>query len=249
MMWRHMIYRAVLAGLLSVSPLHAQRVSMNQVWNSLPDFVCSERVVSSTVRKGKTREQHIVQSVFMTQRKTQTRPGGASVVSIVESREVLTIDGKKAPKDAPMPSSPLFFDGLAANILFISDIRPHQLGPAANVEGRLTIRIGYTTRNSREFLQLEFPAAVSDVQMDTQSGKALFVESRLGFKFGGSGVPVSAEFQSIEIDGKAYWLPRLVKADAPTEKDEMLTYSAEYTDCKKFEVKVQIRPAEVPEVR
>ena len=55
-------------------------------------------------------------------------------------------------------------------------------------------------------------------------------------------MPVQADFQSIEIDGNPYWLPRLVKAEATTAKNESLTYIAEYTDCKKFEVRVEIRP-------
>jgi len=219
---------------------------MSQVWNSLPDFVCRETIVSSTVEKGKAKGQRTVESVFMTQRKTQMRPDGINVYSMVESRELVSIDGKAASKDARMPSAPLFFDGLAANILFIAD-GPRRLGgSAANLEGRLAMRIGFTTKDSKEFLQLEFPAAVTAVQMDTQSSKTLHVESKLGTQYAGRGVPVSADFQIVEIDGNAYWLPRVVKAEATLAKEESLRYSAEYTDCKKFEVKVQIRPANVP---
>ena len=58
--------KALIAILLTWSPFHAQqppaggapereRVSMNQVWNSLPDFVCKEKIVSSAVEKGKTK--------------------------------------------------------------------------------------------------------------------------------------------------------------------------------------------------
>ena len=61
----------------------------------------------------------------------------------------------------------------------------------------------------------------------------------------GGGIPVSADFQSIQIEQNAYWLPRLVKAEALTEKNETATYVAEYTDCRKFEVTVKIRPVSV----
>jgi hypothetical protein len=158
----------------------------------------------------------------------------------VESREPTTIDRKTAQKNATMPSAPLLFDGLAANILFVADLPRYHISPAEVLEGRLTVRIGYTTRESREFLQLEFPAAVSSVQIDAESTKTLHVESRFGLRYQGSGVPVSADFESIDIDGKAYWLPRLVKAEAIAPK-ATLTYAAEYTDCKKFEVSVKIR--------
>jgi hypothetical protein len=217
------------------------RVSVSQAWNSLPDFVCKERIVSSTVEKGKTKEQRVLESIFMAQRKTQTHADGVPVHSIVESRELTAIDGKRA-KDAKVPSAPLLFDGLAANILFVADVPGQRISRIEGLDGRLTIRIGFTTRKSREFLQLEFPAAVGGVQIDSQSTKTLHVESRFGALHGGSGVPVSADFQSVDIDGRAYWLPRLMKAEAVIAKDTTATYTAEYTDCKKFEVTVQIRP-------
>lgn len=234
--------------LLLALPLHAQqsgvapveRVSMNQVWNSLPDFVCKERIVSRTVEKGKTKEQRVLESVFMAQRKTQTRADGVPVYSIVESRELTAIDGKPA-KDQKIPSAPLLFEGLAANILFVADVPRSHVSFIEGLEGRLTMRIGFATRNSREFLQLEFPAAVTGVQFDMEAAKTLHVESRFGALHGGSGIPVSADFQSIEIDGKAYWLPRLVKAETVIAKDSTATYTAEYSDCKKFNVSVQIR--------
>lgn len=221
------------------------RVSMNDIWNSLPDFVCTEKVVSATVAKGKIKGQRILESVFLTQRKTQTRADGLNVYSIVESRELVKIDGKAAPQNAKMPSAPLLFEGLAANILFISDVPRYYSGRASNLEGRLAIRIGFITKNSRDFLQMEFPAAVTGVQIGTPSSKTLSVESRIGSPHvsghGGTNVPVSAQFQSIEIDGNPYWLPRFVEARVALEK-EIVTYSAEYTDCKKFDVQVQIRP-------
>jgi hypothetical protein len=231
-------------------PVFAQedtaRVSMNQVWNAFPDFVCKERIVSSVLENGKTKQQRIVESIFIAQRKTQTR-AGSPVHSIVESRELTAIDRKPASKTAPMPTAPLFFDGLAANILFVADLPRYEVGQTEILEGRLTIHIGFSTQDAREYLQLEFPTSVSNVQIDAQSKKALHVDSRLGIRYGGSGVPVSADFQSIDIDGKAYWLPRLVKAEAKAAKDATLTYTAEYTECKKFAVSVQIRtvPAEL----
>ena len=218
---------------------------MNQIWSSLPDFVCKERIVSRSIEKGKTKEQRVIESSFMAQRKTQTRSDGSNLYSIVESRELTAVNGKATAKNAKAPAAPLLLDGLAANILFIGDVPRYQTYSATNLDGRLTIRIGFTTRNTKEFLQLEFPAAVTGVQIDTQSSKTLRVESRLASLKGASGIPVSADFQSIEIDGKAYWLPRLVTAEAIISKDEAATYVAEYTDCKKFEVTVQIRPASI----
>lgn len=222
-------------------PSDSSLISISQVWTSLPDFVCKERIVSSRVEKGKTKERRIVESVFTAQRKEQTRDDGVKVYSLVESREPNSIDGKPVPKTVKMPTAPLFFDGLAANILFLADGPRYSSSRVAPVDGRLSIRIGFTTGRSNEFTQLEFPAAVSNVQIDTQSRKTLHVENRLSSLRGGSSVPISADFQSIDIDGNTYWVPRVVQAEADMGKDGTASYTAEYVDCKKFEVRVEIR--------
>jgi hypothetical protein len=240
---------AALLVLFAALPLHAQqpgdssRVSISGVWTSLPDFVCRERIVSRTLNNGKAKEQRVIESTFTAQRKEQIKPDGTKVYSLVESREPITIDGKPAARTAKMPRAPLFFDGLAANILFIADGPRYQASPIGTLDGRLSMRIGFTTKNSQEFLQLEFPAAVSSVQIASQSNKTLHVENRFGSLHVGGGIPVSADFQSVDIDGNQYWVPRLVKAESSAAKNESLSYSAEYTDCKKFEVRVEIRPA------
>ena len=239
-MIRHAL--VVTVALMSIQAAFAQQtVSVSEVWNAFPDFVCKEKITSTALEKGKTKEQRVVESVFMSQRKMKKNADGVEVYSIIESRELTSLDRKPSPKDAALPTRPFFFDGLAANILFIADAPRHYVSPSDILEGRLTIRIGFTAPDSQEFLQLEFPASVSSVQFDAQSAQTLHLESRFGIRYGGSAVPVSADFQSIDIDGRAYWLPRLVKAEATGTKGVTLTYLAEYTECKKFEVKVQIR--------
>jgi hypothetical protein len=241
--------------LLSASSLHAQqsapaprdgdRVSMNQIWNSLPDFVCTEKIVSVLSENGKTKDQRVMESVFTVQRKKQTAADGVPSHSIVESRELTAIGGKPVQKNAKLPELPLAFDGLAANILFISEVPLHRAGPAGILDGRLSIRIGFSIRKSQGFLQLDFPAAVMGAQIDTKANSVLHVENRLASLQTFGGIPVSADFQSIEIDGKAYWLPRLIRAEAAIGKNQNAVYVAEYTECKKFEVTTEIRPVSV----
>jgi hypothetical protein len=60
---------------------------------SLPDFLCNERVTSTTYRSGKKRDQKTVESIYSIQ---QSR----------EHREILAIDGKPAKKGAKMPGLP-----------------------------------------------------------------------------------------------------------------------------------------------
>jgi hypothetical protein len=217
---------------------------MNQIWSSLPDFVCNEKLVSSLIENGKTKEQRVIESVYMIQRKAQD---GTAIHSIVESREPTTIGGKAVASNAKLPDLPLSFDGLAANILFISDVPGYRPGAAGNLEGRLAVRIAFATHKSQEFVQMEFPASVMGAQIDTQASRALHVENRLASLQRAGGVPVSADFQSIEIDGKPYWLPLLVRAQAAIGKNQNAVYVAEYSNCRKFEVTTQIRPvSDVP---
>jgi hypothetical protein len=217
-------------------------VSMNEVWNSFPDFVCKERIVSRISANGKLKEERVIESDFIAQRKTETRGDDTNRYSIVESRTVTAINGKAAKKGAKPPSAPLLFDGLAANILFISDLPTYKTGHAMDLDSRLSVRIAFSIQDVQQFLQLEFPAAVAGLQLDTGSSKTLHVVGRLRSLHAGGGIPVSADFQSIQIDQNAYWLPRLVKAEALTDRNEAATYVAEYTDCRKFEVTVKIRP-------
>ena len=76
-----------------LSPVHAQQsvvapspdgtlVSMNEVWNSLPDFVCKERIVSRISANGKLKEERVIESVFIAQRKTETRGDDTNRYSI-----------------------------------------------------------------------------------------------------------------------------------------------------------------------
>jgi hypothetical protein len=218
---------------------------MNQIWNSMPDFVCKEKIASSLIVKGKPKEQRVMESVFTIQRKTKGEAEGNPTHSIVESREPTAIGGKAVQKNAKLPKLPLAFDGLAANILFISDVPLYRAGPAGTLDGRLSVRIGFSTRDSQGFLQLDFPAGVMGAQIDTKASGALHVENRLASLHVAGGIPVSADFQSITIDGKSYWLPHLVRAEADLGKNQSAVYAAEYSDCKKFEVTTEIRPISI----
>jgi len=55
-------FSAAWIGLFLTLPAFAQqpgetaRVSVNQVWNAFPDFVCTEKIVSSMLEKGKVKD-------------------------------------------------------------------------------------------------------------------------------------------------------------------------------------------------
>ena len=89
-----------------VQPLPAilESVSKNvkETRDSLPDFLCSEKVTSTTFESGRQRDQKIVESIY-------------SIRQSREQREILTVDGKPAKKGAKsMLESGIFFSALVS---------------------------------------------------------------------------------------------------------------------------------------
>ena len=77
-------------------PAILESVSKNvkETRDSLPDFLCSEKVTSTTFESGRQRDQKIVESIY-------------SIRQSREHREILTVDGKRAKKGAKMPGLPV----------------------------------------------------------------------------------------------------------------------------------------------
>ena len=77
-------------------PAILESVSKNvkETRDSLPDFLCSEKVTSTTFESGRQRDQKIVESIY-------------SIRQSREQREILTVDGKPAKKGAKMPGLPV----------------------------------------------------------------------------------------------------------------------------------------------
>src|SRR5262245_28404131 len=114
----------LLLGPLSVS-LTAQslddvllRVSRNvqEFRNSIPDFLCSERLTSRAVDKnGKVTRQIVVESTF-TVRQSSAGKGPA----FLESRDVFAIDGKSAKSGTQFPKIPFQYGGGFASVLLMT---------------------------------------------------------------------------------------------------------------------------------
>src|SRR5262245_22366675 len=112
---------------LFVLPLHAQselslrdvlpkvRSNVQESWRSLPDFVCTEKITSEAFENGSRSKRIVIESLF-----TATRKQDQDGYSMVESREVIAVDGKAVRKGTAVPSAPLLPDGSTANLLFAS---------------------------------------------------------------------------------------------------------------------------------
>src|SRR5437667_11059719 len=124
---RSIVFVPVFLLFLSGSPASAQPlnevlgpVSQNvkEFQDLLPDFVCNERITSTRFDSGKMRKERVVDSIFTgiqrSSRENQVR------FAFVESREVVAIDGKLAPKGAPFPKLPYRFAGGFSSLLIMT---------------------------------------------------------------------------------------------------------------------------------
>src|SRR5262245_43047922 len=89
------------------------RVSANvkEFRESLPDFVCSEKITSTYSSNNQISRKKIIESMF------EGRQEKSGRLAFTESREILSIDGKAVPKRTPLPELPAFFGGGFSSVL------------------------------------------------------------------------------------------------------------------------------------
>jgi hypothetical protein len=254
-------YLAALLVLSISAPLTAQpapsleavlsqvRHNVEQSWSSLPDFVCTETVRSQAFENGKATKKTVIQSVF-----TAMRVDRANTFSMQESREVTAIDEKPVRKGASLPDAPLFPDGSTANLLFaafILDAHEYKLAGTDSVRGRPALRIEFASRDNQKSLIIAFdqkPFLARDTGkawIDPDSMQVVRLELRLLNMPGVEAFSTSTDYEALVLDDRQFWLPKTVFAESIGGKGRKSSYAAnftaEYTDCRKFEVTVKIR--------
>jgi hypothetical protein len=209
-----------------------------QSYTSLPDFVCTERITSTSAEKGRFIEHRAIESLFSSTRVNS----GSGYFSIQESREIRAIDGKLAEKNAKMPKVPYLVTGMAVSgaiMVFGTDAARSYKALGLEKTGDISaLRIAFDTKPGQTAITGKIGRASSGaVLVDMESMQPVHIEFRSkdpdGF--------FSEDFKLVTLDQKAYWLPRTVQAEMKN-KDTTLTFVAEYIDCRKFEVSVQIKP-------
>jgi hypothetical protein len=208
-----------------------------QSYTSLPDFICTERISSTSEEKGRFIEHRTIDSLFASARVND----GAGRFSIQESRELRAIDGKLAEKNAKMPKAPYLVTGMAVSGAIM----------VFGVNGAYTYRaVGFEKAGDISALKIEFDTKPGQttitgnigrissgvVLVDMESMQPVHIE----FRSKNSDGFFSEDFTLVTLDQKAYWLPRTVKAEMK-DKDTTLTFVAEYSDCRKFQVSAQIK--------
>ena len=207
---------------------------------SLPDFVCTERVFSTTTKNGKLEHELRMESQF---RGRQVRRVG---FSFVESRVPVTIDGRPALK-GEKPSAGDTFAGGFSSVLdasFSSEyarFQTYRLAGKEMVDGREMLVIEFATLPDETALAFgwEGKRIVTKDRgkgwIDPATMRVLRVERTY------SGLPAKAvltftvDYAPVQIGGKEYLMPKTVRA-VMDRKSEHVVYVAEYSGYKKFEV-------------
>src|SRR5437870_9218215 len=100
------------------SPASAQSVNevlaavsknVKEFQDTLPDFVCNERITSTEFADGRVLKERIVESLFTGVQRSNIE--NRFRFAFTESREVLAIDGKPARKGTAFPKMPYRFAG------------------------------------------------------------------------------------------------------------------------------------------
>jgi hypothetical protein len=220
--------------------LTAVSLNVKESEDLLPDFLCNERVTSTTFKSGKKQNQKVVESIF-------------SIRKSRESREILSIDGKPARKGAKMPRLPVNISG-SFNFMINTTFSPallqwYEFALKSGTEAdRLVVRFE-TKKDQKEMIwniNGDSRAAHDTGQawIDTSSMQVARIERNL-LNLGryASVWKITIDQAPFTIGERQFWLPKMFLTEI-TERDpqETGTFLAEYSNCKKFTTDITIRP-------
>jgi hypothetical protein len=213
-----------------------------EFWNRLPDFVCNEKITSTTYDSGKIRDQKIVESIFTSERK------------IGSQREITAIDGKPAKKNAKMPGLPVNMStgfGFVVQATFTPSIlqyHDYAFAPQPDADGRLAVQ--FETKKDQQEIKWDLDGKaivardVGTAWIDPASMQVVRIERNfLNLPNRHSRMSLLSEYGPVTIGKNTFWLPKYLRTDL-TERDPAKTgiFLAEYSNCRKFGAEVTILP-------
>jgi hypothetical protein len=203
-----------------------------QSWGSRPDFVCSERITSHRLdSKGKIKDPRVVESVF-----TSVMTQG----SMTERREISAIDGRTASKNAKMPKLAFSMDGIATNglsMIFAAGAHTHSVAEDQSGHDPSMLKIEFATRPGQTTMTGNLSNGAGSALIDLTAMQVRQFERRT--HDAPNPVTLAGTFEPVRIGEQEYWLPKTVKAEM-TVKSEVLVFTAEYWNCRKFEVSTKL---------
>jgi hypothetical protein len=224
------------------------RVQTNtgQFAQSLPDFVCDEKVTSKAVKRSRP-HRVVIESHFVGLQKTNGR------MAYTETREIVTVNGSKAAKGQKF-EGPFMFGGGFSSLLehtFSSKSAPshtYQITGEEMLGGRPALVIEFATKESQQELFLGFYGRgyiqkdTGKAWIDKETMQVMRLERRyLNVPKGETPIVASVEYGEVRIDGKPFWMPATVRAAQTASKRWAKgEYLAAYTNYKKFQVSSEI---------
>jgi len=205
--------------------------------DSLPDFLCNEKVTSTTIRSGKVHDQKTVESIYSIQ---QSR----------ENREVLTIDGKSAKRNAKMPGLPVNINGSFNFAVFVTLspewLQRHDFAQTPEETGLIVLE--YETKKAQKDLMWDINGTrkvahdTGKAWIDSKAMQVARIERNLLNIGDFTAWKITIEQAPFVIGDSEFWLPKSFLTEI-TEKDPRKTgtFLAEYSNCKKFTAEITIR--------
>jgi hypothetical protein len=220
--------------------------------HSLPDFICDETITSRELISGTLQHETVIESVFMgTQHHDENgRP-------FIESREIKTIDGRPAAQGQQL-AGPFFFSGGFSSIL-VEIFAPeniqyfnYKLMGTEKVEDRTALVVRFDTKNGQKKLlyrEIFGRQAVlkgrGKAWIDSESMNVIRLELQyMDPPFPEGVLAVSVDYAEVVINGKKFWMPRMVKAEQTVPNPKMPVsgqYFAQYSNYHQFNVSVHIK--------
>src|SRR5262249_32344004 len=220
--------------------------NVKEFQDTLPDFVCKERITSTELDDSVVVKEKVVESVFTGLQRSNVE--NRVRFAFTESRDVTSIDGKAARKGTAFPKLPYRFAGGFSSLL-ITTFAPDNL-PIHNY----TIADSYDSGNSREFLvrfatrenQRKLTGLFQGKELVAKDTGAAWIDQKsfrvLRLQRRSLNLPPSltrsiatADYGPVSIGGSEFWMPTRIQADVNERNSHVtLRYVAEYVDCRKF---------------
>ncbi len=218
--------------------------NVKQFQDTVPDFICDERITSTSFESGKMKKQKTVDTTF---RITGGVRGGH------EHRDVRAIDDKPA-RNAEMPVMPVNFIGTFSSLVIITFspdfIKLHNYRSGEKPDEAATAVIEFATEKDQQAMIWTFNGHqllamdTGKAWIDTTAMQVYRIERRFyNLPRDISRLKVTADYGPKMIGDAEFWLPKIFRVDV-TDNDPKKTglFVAQYTGCKKFEAQIRIVP-------
>jgi len=221
--------------------MEAARGHVERLESSVPDFICSEQIVSQFFMDDKLKKETRAQSVLTT---TRSIKGGHG--TFTETRAEMRINGKPSKRNEI--SGPFVWQGGPAygdlHFLFNSEIGAtcldHRLVGPVKLDGKDALMIETSAseniQNDRECSDLRADSA-DRIWLDLKTLNVMRVESHdpPATRIPGADLTLTVDYAPVSFDGAEYWLPShfISRLDFPGTPRH-LQYEAFFRDYHKY---------------